>query len=58
MFSAADQHVARQCLGRRCGKRWTIFESIDRRLEEYGPLEPRRFSPQEADQRLAQCLDT
>jgi hypothetical protein len=30
------------------------FESIDRRLEEYGPLEPERFSLAEANQRLAQ----
>jgi hypothetical protein len=30
------------------------FHSIDRRLKEYGPLEPERFSLQEANQRLAQ----
>ncbi len=30
------------------------FESIDRRLQEYGPLEPERFSLEEAKQRLAQ----
>lgn len=30
------------------------FESIDRRLEEYGPLEPERFSLEDANQRLAQ----
>jgi hypothetical protein len=30
------------------------FESIDRRLEEYGPLEPERFRLEEANQRLAQ----
>jgi hypothetical protein len=29
------------------------FESIDRRLQEYGPLEPERFSLEEANQRLA-----
>jgi hypothetical protein len=30
------------------------FESIDRRLKEYGPLEPERFRLEEANQRLAQ----
>jgi hypothetical protein len=30
------------------------FESIDRRLEEYGPLEPERFSLGAANQRLAE----
>jgi hypothetical protein len=30
------------------------FDSIDRRLQEYGPLEPERFSLEEANQRLAQ----
>ena len=30
------------------------FHSIDRRLKEYGPLEPERFSLEEANQRLAQ----
>jgi hypothetical protein len=30
------------------------FESIDRRLQEYGPLEPERFHLGEANQRLAQ----
>jgi len=30
------------------------FESIDRRLQEYGPLEPERFSLEEANQRVAQ----
>ncbi len=29
------------------------FQSMDRRLQEYGPLEPARFSLQEANQRLA-----
>ena len=29
------------------------FVSIDRRLQEYGPLEPERFSLEEANQRLA-----
>ncbi len=30
------------------------FHSIDRRLQEYGPLEPERFSLEETNQRLAQ----
>ncbi len=30
------------------------FHGIDRRLKEYGPLEPERFSLEEANQRLAQ----
>jgi len=30
------------------------FESIDRRLQEYGPLESERFSLEEANRRLAQ----
>ena len=33
------------------------FESIDRRLQEYGPLEPERFNLEEANQRLAQRED-
>jgi hypothetical protein len=33
------------------------FESIDRRLQEDGPLEPERFSLEEANQRLAQRRD-
>ena len=33
------------------------FASIDRRLQEYGPLEPERFNLEEANQRLAQCED-
>lgn len=33
------------------------FASIDRRLQEYGPLEPERFSLEEANQRLAQHED-
>ena len=33
------------------------FVSIDRRLQEYGPLEPERFSLEEANQRLAQRED-
>ena len=33
------------------------FASIDRRLQEYGPLEPERFNPEEANRRLAQPED-
>jgi hypothetical protein len=33
------------------------FESIDRRLQEYGPLEPERFHLEEANQRLARRQD-
>ena len=33
------------------------FESIDRRLQEYGPLEPERFSLEEANNRLARRED-
>jgi hypothetical protein len=33
------------------------FQSIDRRLREYGPLDPERFSLQEANQRLAKRLE-
>ena len=33
------------------------FQSIDRRLQEYGPLEPERFSLEEATQRLARHED-
>ena len=33
------------------------FQSIDRRLQEYGPLEPDRFSLQEANQRLAELTE-
>jgi hypothetical protein len=34
------------------------LESIDRRLQEYGPLEPERFRLEEANQRLAQREDS
>ena len=57
MFSAADPHepastwqTLRQALH-------DGFQSIDRRLQEYGPLEPERFRLQEANQRLAQRLE-
>jgi hypothetical protein len=33
------------------------FESIDHRLQEYGPLEPERFSLEEANQRLTERED-
>ena len=33
------------------------LQSIDRRLEEYGPLEPNRFSLKEANQRLAKLFE-
>ena len=33
------------------------FQNIDRRLQEYGPLEPERFRLQEANQRLAKHLE-
>ena len=33
------------------------FASIDRRLQEFGPLEPERFNLEEANLRLAQCED-
>jgi hypothetical protein len=33
------------------------MRSIDRRLEEYGPLEPHRFSLKEANQRLAKLIE-
>jgi len=33
------------------------FASIDRRLQEYGPLEPERFDLEEANRRLAQRED-
>ena len=33
------------------------FASIDRRLQEFGPLEPERFNLEEANQRLAQRED-
>jgi len=33
------------------------FASIDRRLQEYGPLEPEQFNLEEANQRLAQRED-
>ena len=33
------------------------FASIDRRLQEFGPLEPERFHLEEANQRLAQRAD-
>jgi hypothetical protein len=33
------------------------FVSIDRRLQEYGPLEPERFNLEEANQRLAEHED-
>ena len=33
------------------------FQSIDRRLEQYGPLQPDRFSLQEANQRLAKLTE-
>jgi hypothetical protein len=33
------------------------FQSIDRRLEEYGPLEPNHFSLREANQRLAHQVE-
>ena len=33
------------------------FASIDRRLEEHGPLEPERFSLEEANHRLARRED-
>lgn len=33
------------------------FHSIDRRLQEYGPLEPERFSLEDANQRLARHME-
>ena len=33
------------------------LRSIDHRLEEYGPLEPNRFSLKEANQRLAKLVE-
>jgi hypothetical protein len=33
------------------------FASLDRRLQEFGPLEPERFHLEEANQRLAQRED-
>jgi Plasmid pRiA4b ORF-3-like protein len=33
------------------------LRSIDRRLEQYGPLEPNRFSLKEANQRLAELME-
>ena len=33
------------------------MRSIDQRLEQYGPLEPHRFSVKEANQRLAQLVE-
>ena len=33
------------------------LRSIDQRLEEYGPLEPHRFSLKEANQRLAKLIE-
>ena len=33
------------------------LQSIDHRLEEYGPLEPNRFSLKEANQRLAKLME-
>lgn len=33
------------------------MRSIDRRLEEYGPLEPNRSSLKEASQRLAKLVE-
>ena len=33
------------------------FQSIDQRLQEYGPLEPERFSLEEANRRLARRED-
>jgi hypothetical protein len=33
------------------------LRSIDRRLEEYGPLEPNRFSLKEANQRWAKLVE-
>ena len=33
------------------------FQSIDRRLQRYGPLDPDRFNLQEANQRLAKVVE-
>lgn len=33
------------------------MRSIDQRLEQYGPLEPHRFSVKEANQRLAKLVE-
>ena len=33
------------------------MHSIDQRLEEYGPLEPNRFSLKETNQRLAKLVE-
>jgi hypothetical protein len=33
------------------------MRSIDQRLEEYGPLQPNRFSLKEANQRLARLME-
>ena len=33
------------------------LQSIDQRLEQYGPLEPHRFSLKEANQRLAKLAE-
>ena len=33
------------------------FQSIDHRLQQYGPLRPHRFSLQEANHRLAKLME-
>ena len=33
------------------------LQSIDQRLEQYGPLEPNRFSLKEANQRLVELVE-
>lgn len=58
-LDAGIQMLAEACPDERAGT-WDLlrsvlsegFESIDRRLKELGPVEPERFSLQEANARL------
>ena len=51
VLAASDAEAQREALNEG-------LESIDRRLQEYGPLEPERFRLEEANQRLAQREDS
>jgi hypothetical protein len=57
MLSAADPDRSTNTWNLLRGMLDEGFQNIDRRLEQYGPLDPDRFSLQEANQRLAKLVE-
>jgi hypothetical protein len=57
MLSAADPDRSTNTWNLLRGMLDEGFQNIDRRLEQYGPLDPDRFSLQEVNQRLAKLVE-